>query len=189
MARALLLQYNSYLPLWAHAMVYATMIYNSSLSTRLNMTRYEAFHGKIPDVSRFRTFGCRVYARVHDTPRKKLDPKSQIGIYLHPEVSGPGHKIMVFDPNLKGENRYAVHIVRDVVTFESWTNVAGVQDYAKLHWGGQFHCPHPMHCPISPSLWRFLLGIPLLHRNTLCWTTKESLTLALDRELMPHTGV
>jgi hypothetical protein len=86
------------------------------MSVRLGKTRYEAFHGRVPDVSNFRTFGCKVYARIPDTQRKKLDPKSQLGIYLGPETNGPGHKVLVLDPTLKGRNKYAVHIVRDIVT-------------------------------------------------------------------------
>ena len=87
--RALLFQYNCYKPLWSHAMVYAAYLYNVSLCNRLNSTRWEAFYGSLPGLENVRTFGCKVYARVHDEQRKKLDPKSQVGIYLGPEQHGP----------------------------------------------------------------------------------------------------
>ncbi len=141
--RALLFQYDSYTPLWAHAMIYAALIYNCSLCPRVGTTRWEAFYDKIPNVANFRTFGCKVYARVHESQRKKLDPKSQIGIYLGPEVMGSGHKVLIYNPNFKRENKYAVHIVRDVVTFENLTVVTGAQDQSSLHWGGSIPLPKP----------------------------------------------
>jgi len=65
--RAPLFQYDTYTPLWAHAMVYAALIHNCSMCARLGVTRWEAFHGSIPDVSKFRTFGCKVYVRTPKT--------------------------------------------------------------------------------------------------------------------------
>jgi len=39
MMRTMLFQYKSYIPLWAHVMVYVTLIFNSSLSVHLRKTR------------------------------------------------------------------------------------------------------------------------------------------------------
>jgi hypothetical protein len=50
---------------------------------------------------------------------------SQLGIYLGPEVNGPGHMIMVHDPSMRGVNQYAVHIVRDIVTYKNLNVVTG----------------------------------------------------------------
>jgi transposase InsO family protein len=140
--RALLFQYNCYVPLWSHAMIYAALIHNVSYSQRLDMSRHQAFLGDVPDVSNFRTFGCKVYARVADDARKKLDPKSELGIFLGPEPKGPGYKVLVYDKKLQGM-RYQVHIVRDIVCFENLTAVTGVQDNSQLHWGGDIPLPTP----------------------------------------------
>jgi transposase InsO family protein len=140
--RSLLFQYNTYAPLWSFAMVYACHLYNISLNTERNMTRYEAFLGKVPDVSNLRTFGCKVYARVAETARKKLDPKSQIGIFLGPETNGPGYKILVTNNKARGQ-KYAVHIVRDIYCFESLKSVTGAQDVSQLYWQGHIPLPLP----------------------------------------------
>ncbi len=53
MVRAMMLQYNSYKPLWGEAMAYAVRIKNCTLKEKLGMTPYEAYTGKVPDVSNF----------------------------------------------------------------------------------------------------------------------------------------
>jgi len=98
MVRAMMVQYKSYPPLWGDAMMYVVKILNYTLNETLGVTPYEAFHGKVPDVSNFRTFGCLAFARVSDDHRKKLDPKSVPGIYLGPELNGPGYMILVYKP-------------------------------------------------------------------------------------------
>ena len=62
MMRAMIYQYNSYKPLWGHAIAYAVLIKNMSYSSKLEMTPFQAFLHRIPDVSHFKTFGCRVIA-------------------------------------------------------------------------------------------------------------------------------
>jgi transposase InsO family protein len=109
--RALLFQYKLYLPLWGHAMIYACMLYNVRLHKTLQITHHEAFYGKVPDLSNFRTFGCLVYARVADSARKKLDPKSQQGIFLGPEVNGPGYKVLTYNEKLKEINTKCAYSV------------------------------------------------------------------------------
>lgn len=147
MVRAMLLQYNLYQPLWSYAMTYATMIRNCTLSSRLHITPYQSMWGKVPDVSNFRTFGCKVFARLPEPKRKKLDWKSVLGIYLGPEVNSAGCKVLVYDPQKKGDARYKLHIVRDVVTYESLSDTVGVQDHAKLYWGGKIPFPTPTEVP------------------------------------------
>jgi hypothetical protein len=91
--RALLFYYKLKDSLWGHAMIYACMIYNIMINKKLGMTRYEAFHGVVPNVANYRTFGCKVYGHVPHTARKKLEPKYQLGIFLGPETEGPGYKV------------------------------------------------------------------------------------------------
>jgi len=126
-------------------------LYNVSLCNRLNSTRWEAFYGSLPGLENVHTFGSKVYARVHDEQRKNLDPKSQVGIYLGPEQQGPGYKVLTYNPQLK-RDKYQVHIVRDMVTFETLKAVTGARDESQLHWGGGIsHYQTPIRWPPTPT--------------------------------------
>ena len=100
MVRAMMCQYGSYAPLWGEAMIYATKIKNVMLNDRMRCTPYEAWYGTIPDVSNFRTFGCRAYARIPDETRTKLELKSVPGIYVGPEIHGSGYRVMIHKVNM-----------------------------------------------------------------------------------------
>jgi hypothetical protein len=157
--RALLFQYKLYMPLWGHAIIYACMLYNVRMHKHLKITHEEAFSGKIPDLSNFRTFGCLVYARVADSARKKLDPKSQQGIFLGPEPNGPGYKVLTYNEKLK-RDKYQVRIFRDIVTFETLKSVCGVQDESQLFWGGGIDLPEPQEVEDDPPELESLTGVP-----------------------------
>ena len=146
MMRAMMFTYNSYAPLWGHAITYATLIKNVSYSSKLGMTPFQAFLHKVPDVSKLKVFGCRVLARVQDTHRKKLDPKAKVGIYLGPCQQGPGHEVLLYDPSLRRNMQYAVVAVRDIVAFERMpSNSATVSDTAaSVAWGGIIPLPKPI---------------------------------------------
>ena len=45
-------------------------------------TRKEAFSGKKPDVSYFKIFGSSAYCHVTKDARKKLEPTSEVGIFV-----------------------------------------------------------------------------------------------------------
>jgi hypothetical protein len=68
----LLIQYKLKEVLWGHAMMYACMIYNVMMNKKLGISVYEAFFGKVPNVSNFRTFGCKVYAMSLRLPELSL---------------------------------------------------------------------------------------------------------------------
>jgi hypothetical protein len=141
--RAMLLQYNLPKSLWGHALLYAKEIHNRGYNKVLQLTPFQAFLKQVPSVHSFRTFGCKVYARLPETTRDKLDPKSELGIYLGPSQDGPGHKVLTYQPHLKIKNKYKVHIYRDIVTFERLTDVCGVQTSSPgdLRWGGDIPLP------------------------------------------------
>ena len=166
MVRAMLLQYNTYLPLWTFAMKYAVHIRNCAMHSRLGITPYEAFHREVPNVAEFRTFGCKVYAlanRAADSASKKpgkLDPRSLVGIYLGPAADGPGCLVLIYNPQLKRQLRYAVYTCRDVVTYERLPAVTGTADPAALHWGGPIPLPAPTPAPVVPEQLESLTGGP-----------------------------
>ena len=121
--RAMLLHYGHPKALWSHALPYAVRIHNIGLNKRLKMTRYQAFNGTPPDVTNYRVFGCKVFARIPEQRRDKLDPNSQVGIYLGPVDNGPGHKVLCYTPGSYKQSQYSVNIFRDVVTVENLTGV------------------------------------------------------------------
>jgi transposase InsO family protein len=128
--RAMLLHYGLPKALWSHALLYACMVHNVSLNKRLKMTPFQAFHGKVPDVKNFRVFGCKVFARTPEQRRDKLDPNSQVGMYLGPVSDGPGHKVLCYTPTPQRKSQYSVYLFRDVVAVETLETEQVVYVYA-----------------------------------------------------------
>ena len=145
--RAMLLQYNLSKQLWSHALLYAVRLYNVGLNTRLGTTRHYAFLQEVPNVSHLRTFGCRVFALQPVARRDKLDPKSEIGIYLGPCCDGPGHKVLMYTPG-KRTQQYTVRICRDIVTYEQLVDVCDAQMPSVLRWGGPIPLPAAPRAPV-----------------------------------------
>jgi hypothetical protein len=106
--------------------VYRAYIHNVTICMRTSVTPLQSFTGAIPDVSNLRTFGCKVFYRVSDEVRKKLEPKGEPGIYLGPAYDGPGVRILVCKDDNQWK-KYLVKIVRDVFSIESLTRNCGVQ--------------------------------------------------------------
>ena len=59
-------------------------------------SRYELWHGKPPDLSRVRAFGCLVAVKLHDSEQKKYKSKSVEGIFLGYDPDSP-HSYRYFD--------------------------------------------------------------------------------------------
>ena len=78
-ARALLI--DSGLPhrLWAEAVKTAVRLYNVTLPVRKPLTPFEVFHGRKPDLTALRVFGCKAYMQKPAHKRKKLDDKAYVG--------------------------------------------------------------------------------------------------------------
>jgi len=74
--RAILTSANLPIRLWGEAIMTVTYLKNRSSTTALdNITPYEAWHGKKPDLSYLHTFECIAYHHV-EKARRKLDDKS-----------------------------------------------------------------------------------------------------------------
>ena len=64
--------------LWAEAISWAAHIQNRSFHKSMKgMTPYEAWFGEKPDVSNFRIFGTKAWARIPSEKRKSLQPQSK----------------------------------------------------------------------------------------------------------------
>ncbi|MFO0359371.1 MAG: reverse transcriptase domain-containing protein, partial [Flavobacteriales bacterium] len=83
---------------WAEAVCTANYIVNRTPTRTLdNISPYEKWTGESPSLSNLRIFGCHAYALIDK--RKKLDPKSQLHIYLGPSINGKDHKL--YNPSTK----------------------------------------------------------------------------------------
>ncbi len=60
----------------------AIYVQNRSLSSTRNITPYQAWYGKKPDVSHLRVFGSKAFALVPDVNRQKLDPKAKECVFV-----------------------------------------------------------------------------------------------------------
>jgi len=61
---------------WAEAVNTAAYIRNRVTTATSGQTPYERWYERIPDVSKFRVFGCMAYAHVPEAERRKLDKKA-----------------------------------------------------------------------------------------------------------------
>lgn len=69
---------------WAEAVSYFAEVRNRSGNSFLDVgiSPYEIIYGSKPDISHFRVFGCVAYARVPPETRRKLDNRSQKGLFV-----------------------------------------------------------------------------------------------------------
>ena len=64
---------------WAETVATAVYLRNRSESSALkeDLTPYEKWYGRKPNVSHLRVFGCIAYSHIPDSQRRKLDKKAQ----------------------------------------------------------------------------------------------------------------
>ena len=99
---------------WAEAISAASYVRNRLPTSALKEgeTPYERWHGRKPDVSHFRVFGCMAYAHVPDCERRKLDAKSRKMRFVGCSLTSKGYRL--FD-----EKNRKLYIRRDVEFNES----------------------------------------------------------------------
>ena len=84
--------------LWVEACNTAVYVQNHCPHRVLGMsTPEEAFSGKKPDISHLKIFGSSVYMHVTKDTRKKLDPTTEVGIFLG--YTETPHNYRVYLPN------------------------------------------------------------------------------------------
>ncbi|KAJ0785458.1 putative RNA-directed DNA polymerase [Helianthus annuus] len=98
---------------WAEAIACATYILNRTVTkTRPNVTPYEAWNGRKPNVEHLKVFGSLAYAHVPKQFRGKLDEKTEKTIFVGYSEQSKGYKL--YNPLTK-----KMIISRDVVFDES----------------------------------------------------------------------
>ena len=81
---------------WGHAVLYACDVLLCTPRRRLNnKTPYEMLYGRAPDISRFRTFGCKTWAWVPKAKRQKWDARSKQGIFVGFSKSAPAYLVYI----------------------------------------------------------------------------------------------
>ena len=56
---------------WGEAVATATYVHNHTTTKATNITPYEKWYNRKPDVTNLRIFGCAAYAHVPDALRQK----------------------------------------------------------------------------------------------------------------------
>jgi len=112
-ASAMLMTANMPLSFWGQASLYATYLLNRSPSKglKLKSTPYEKLHSQRPYLGHIRTWGCRAYAYVDSTKRKKWDSHSRECLLMGYYESENVFKLYDISAN-------SMIKVRDVIFFE-----------------------------------------------------------------------
>ena len=98
---------------WGTAVLYLTEILNRTPSSATSdTTSWAIWHGKRPDISMFRVFGCQVHVNILRKDRKNLEPHSEPCIFIGFSEGYKGWK--VYNPETK-----KMSVARDVVFDET----------------------------------------------------------------------
>ncbi|CAO2038735.1 unnamed protein product [Urochloa humidicola] len=98
---------------WGEAVSTAVFILNRSPTKALKgATPFEAWHGRKPDVSFLRTFGCVAHVKVTKPGASKLDDRSTPMVFLGYEQGSKAYRL--YDPRAR-----RVHVSRDVIFDEN----------------------------------------------------------------------
>ncbi|KAJ3525781.1 hypothetical protein NMY22_g10432 [Coprinellus aureogranulatus] len=113
LVRAMLIAKNLLAYLWDECIAHTVYLRNWVLVSVLpGMTPYEAYHGKKPDVSHLREFGCDVWVLDESGGRSKLDPKANKMVFVG--FMDGSKSVCYYDPRKRN-----VKVSRDVAFNEN----------------------------------------------------------------------
>ena len=95
---------------WSHALIHAVYIKNRITHTKLNMTPYQKFTGRKPDLTNLKIFGSKVYAKKPGNRPAKLDHHTSSGIYLGDTATDKNVK---FIDDKSGKIKIGTHVLFD----------------------------------------------------------------------------
>ena len=85
---------------WAEAIKYAAYIQNRVPHKQIyGMTPFEAWSGHKPDVTHFRIFGSKAWARIPTEKRKDLQPQSKECLFVGYSKDSKGYKLINLSTN------------------------------------------------------------------------------------------
>jgi hypothetical protein len=127
MARCLVAEAGLGKEFWAEAAHTAVYLMNRLPTSVLGGdTPYHALFGRHASLSHLRVFGCRAWAQVYDTERKKMDPRAWRGILVGYDDSNTSC-YRIFDP-AAGVTRRTVHVTFDEEVFPGKRHVSFVDE-------------------------------------------------------------
>lgn len=110
---AMLNQANLPQSFWSQALLYLVHILNVTPSSAVsNTTSYEVWHNKKPDLTMFRTFGCRIFVNVLRKDRKNLESHMRQCIFIGFQDRQKGWKY--YEPSTK-----KIGVTRDAIFDET----------------------------------------------------------------------
>src|SRR5271170_2326369 len=90
---------------WAEAIRFATVVENSAPTKAVEeVTPFEKWNGKTPDLSKLRIFGCKYLVLDHEHTGK-FNLRAQEMIYLDPATGGDGHRLFNSETNKYSASR------------------------------------------------------------------------------------
>ena len=116
--RAFLLHSGAPQYLWAEALQTANTVRNLSPVSGSELTPYQMFTGKKPDVSFLRVWGCAAYAYEHKIKRRKLDAVSCKGVFVGYDRDSKAYRILSLDGNSIVSSR-DVYFREDLLPFKA----------------------------------------------------------------------
>lgn len=112
-ARCMMIQSGAPIRYWYHAVRYAVMLQNRTITTVLNLKEspYGLWHGRKASLSNFHPFGCMVYRHIRKALRNgKFDTVTSVGVLIGKSEENRNFEVLDMETN-------KVHISHDV-TFQ-----------------------------------------------------------------------
>ena len=94
-ARCMLHESGAPMSLWAEAMLTACYLHNISPTRGQDCTPYELWHGVKPDLAGLRVFGAPAYKHIPKQLRRKLDSKTEKGIFVGYEPGAKAYRLFI----------------------------------------------------------------------------------------------
>ena len=102
-ARAMLFHAGMSAGFWAEAINTAAYVHNRLPTATHKETPFERWHGRKPDLSKLRVFGCTAYSYVHN--RQKLDKKCEKLIFVGYSIKSKAYRVYDAATNTVKERR------------------------------------------------------------------------------------
>jgi len=103
---------------WGEALYTASHILNRIPHKTLHVTPYELWKGRKPNISYFRTWGCRAIVKLPEPKRKKLGARGIECIFLGYALHSKAYRFMVIEPNDSVQVNTVIES-RDAVFYEN----------------------------------------------------------------------